>query len=348
MSKDIADTAPRKTSTLLLQRKLYERKSWSWALVFILKLAILVFSANYLYNNVIRNARFADIYALSVSILHGATSIWLFSACLLLVFVNWGFEALKWQYLVKKFADISFLRSFSAILSGNAVSLLMPNRVGEYIGRVFFLDQSIRIKSIFATFVGSIAQLVITLILGTIGLVYYEKSLHLPPFIEWAIFTGALIFIALLFFFYFHIKSIRSFLPAKKWSKPIRKYLKVYRLYHRPELEKILLYSMVRYLIFSIQFYVLLVFFGVHIPIYQGLMAIFMMYLVQTISPTNGFTELIVRGGTTVFLFKAYTANLTAVLAASYSIWMINLLIPGLAGAIIFGLARINKRRKTV
>ena len=92
------------------------------------------------------------------------------------------------------------------------------------------------------------------------------------------------------------------------------------------------------------QFYILLVFFGVHIPIIDALILIFVMYIVQTVSPTTGFTELIVRGSATVYLFHGVTNNMVAVLSASYGIWILNLLIPAFSGAIIFGLARINKR----
>src|SRR6185437_11245478 len=134
--------------------------------------------------------------------------------------------------------------------------------------------------------------------------------------------------------------------PAAKWAKSLRKSLLIYKQYKGKELETVLLYSFIRYLIFSIQFYILLVFFGVHIPFIAALMLIFVMYLVQTISPTTGLTELIVRGGATVYLFHGFTSNMAGVLAASYGIWIINLLIPALSGAIIFGFAGIHKRLK--
>ncbi len=348
MSEKFANIPVDRATMPSAQVRLFGKKFLQRALLIVLKIVVLVFSARYLYQNVLQNVHFADIYKITAATLHQPGATWLFSICLVLVIANWGFEALKWKFVLRKFQDISLLRSFSAILSGTAISLLMPNRTGEYLGRVFFLDPSIRIKSIFATFIGSLSQLVITLVLGAVGFIYYEKSLHYPGYIQAAVVIGALIFIALIIFFYFNIRVIRSLLPARKWSKSLRKYLKVYRLYHAGELEKILLFSLARYLIFSVQFYVFMLFFGVHVPFFNALMLIFLMYLVQTISPTNGFTELVVRGGTTAFLFKAYTVNLAAVLAASYSLWAINLLIPGLAGALIFGFGRIYKRNKAV
>jgi len=324
--------------------RLWEWKLLQKALVFMVKLAVLAISGWYFYMHIIRNPEFWKIFSLSKSILTNPISIWLFVVCIIMVFMNWGIETLKWQFLLKRFAKISFPKAFAAILSGNAISLWTPNRVGEYMGRMIFLEPEVRVKSIFATLAGGISQLAITLIMGALGFVYYEKLTNLPSLIQIVTDVCGLLFIALVLFFYFNIGVIRSWLPAKNWAKSLRKYLLLYKQYKRKELETVLLYSLGRYLVFTIQFYILLVFFGVNIPFVEALMLIFVMYMVQTVSPTTGFTELIVRGSATVFLFHGVTSNMAAVLSASYGIWIINLLIPALSGAIIFGFARINKK----
>jgi hypothetical protein len=269
----------------------------------------------------------------------------LFASCLAMVILNWGIEALKWQYLLRKFTSISLFKSFAAILSGSAISLWMPNRIGEYVGRMLFLNPSVRIKSIFATFVGSIAQVVVTCILGTIGYAWYNGITSQPAYLKWLDSTAAVIIVGLLIFFYFNIKVIRQWLPANRWTKSLRKYLKLYKHYSPKELERVLIYSFLRYFVFTLQFYVLMIFFGVQVPLVEGIMLIFLMYLMQTIIPTNGFTELVVRGGTTALLFSAYTTNPTAILAASYSLWFINLMIPGIIGAAIFGFSKAYSRK---
>jgi len=323
---------------------LWESKLFQKGLPLIIKLAVLAISGWYFYVHIIRNPEFWKIFTLSQSILANPLSVWLFSVCILMVFMNWGIETLKWQFLLKRFAKISFPKAFAAILSGNAISLWTPNRVGEYMGRIIFLDSSVRVKSIFATLAGSISQLVVTMIMGTLGFVYYEKLTNLPGLIQIATGVCGLLFIALVLFFYFNIGVIRSWLPGRNWAKGLRKNLLLYKQYKGKELETVLLYSLGRYLVFSIQFYILLVFFGVQVPFIEALMLIFVMYMVQTVSPTTGFSELIVRGSATVFLFHGVTNNMAAVLSASYGIWIINLLIPALSGAVIFVFARINQK----
>ncbi len=330
--------------TALLTGRLREQGFWQKVIIWLFKLVVLVFSGWYLYVHVIQNEKFKEIFTISESILENPLSIWLLTACFAMTIMNWSIETLKWQFLLKRFAKISFPRAFAAILAGNAISLWTPNRVGEYVGRIIFLNPAVRVKSIFATLAGGISQLIITLIMGTLGFVFYEKINNIPSLIQFAIGISGLLFIGLLLFFYFHIRVVRGWFPVRNWTQSIRRYLLVYRQYKRKELETVLFYSLSRYVVFSVQFYILLIFFGVHIPFIESMMLIFVMFLVQTISPTTGLTELVVRGGTTLFLFQGFTNNTTAVLFASYGIWIINLLIPALLGAVIFGFARINKR----
>jgi hypothetical protein len=91
---------------------------------------------------------------------------------ILLMLVNWSFEALKWRILIRHIQKISFFRAFRAILSGLSVSLAMntPNGSGEYVGRILYVKEGNRIRAITLTFVGSMSQLIVTMLLGTIGL----------------------------------------------------------------------------------------------------------------------------------------------------------------------------------
>src|SRR5690606_5376414 len=98
---------------------------------------------------------------------------------LILMLFNWGLEARKWQLLVRSLEQISFLRAFSAILSGVSLSINTPNRIGEYGGRMLYLSNQNKLKSIAAAVVGSLSQLIITIIFGLTGLIYYINNFPL-------------------------------------------------------------------------------------------------------------------------------------------------------------------------
>ena len=59
----------------------------------------------------------------------------------LMMFINWMLESLKWKFMIRKIEAISFFTSFRAIFSGITVSSFTPNRIGEYGGRVFCLEK---------------------------------------------------------------------------------------------------------------------------------------------------------------------------------------------------------------
>src|SRR5689334_10700966 len=108
----------------------------------------------------------------------GSLKLFLFLAAVLLVPVNWGLEALKWKRSIADVSHISFAQSFKAVLSGVSFSITLPNRVGEYIGRMIFLPEGSRLRTVSVTLVGSLAQLLVTLFAGAVGLLLFMPMLE--------------------------------------------------------------------------------------------------------------------------------------------------------------------------
>ncbi|MEZ4951553.1 MAG: hypothetical protein R2784_19525 [Saprospiraceae bacterium] len=100
------------------------------------------------------------------------------------------------------------------------------------------------------------------------------------------------------------------------------------------ELLRVLLLSFLRYLTFSIQFYLLLWFLGIEAPFLAALAGISTVFLVQTSIPLPPVLGLLTRGQVALFVWQFFGGNELSVLAATYSIFVINLLIPSLLGAV--------------
>ena len=98
---------------------------------------------------------------------------------LLLVCINWGIESVKWYVLVKRVQPVSYFTAYKAVLSGVSLSLFVPNGIGDYAGRLVYMQQGNRLKSVTLTLVGSMAQLIITLSCGFCGLIYLSQSVWL-------------------------------------------------------------------------------------------------------------------------------------------------------------------------
>ena len=273
---------------------------------------------------------------------------------IVLMFGNWGVEAIKWRVLVKHIQPISFFTSFKAILSGLSVSLALntPNGAGEYVGRVLYIKDGNRIRTIAITFVGSISQLIVTLLMGTIGLLVlhddFEKpNVHELPFsIIWidtmmyAVLSITVALSVLYFKISWLIKLLEKIPIVKKYSFFIQKLEE----FGWRELLKVLLLSMARYAIFVVQYLLLLQLFKVEIPAATGMWLITVMFLALAIVPTIALAELGVRGKLSIYIFGLFSANTLGIVFTATTIWLINLVVPALAGSLfILGIKLFKK-----
>ena len=86
-----------------------------------------------------------------------------FFLLILLMPLNWLLEAFKWKVALQGIQPISIWTAFRATLSGVSFSVLLPNRVGEYLGRVLYLPTDKRATAVAVTMVASMSQLIWTI-----------------------------------------------------------------------------------------------------------------------------------------------------------------------------------------
>ena len=104
----------------------------------------------------------------------GTQKLFLLTVTLALMFLNWGLEAYKWMIAVRSVQQLPFMQAFQAIFSGVSFSVTTPNRMGEYLGRLMYVQEGSRLRTISGTIVGSMSQLIITLLFGLIGLLFLQ------------------------------------------------------------------------------------------------------------------------------------------------------------------------------
>ena len=310
----------------------------------IIKTVVFVFTLIYLYNVWQGQNITIALNALGAELRQGQNLL-LLIVTFSLVFVNWGIEAWKWRMLVKPFSPVSLGSAFKAVLAGTSVSLWVPNRAGEYLGRIFFIKPSQRVHGIFATFIGSIAQLLATVIAGSAGLIYYIYHRTANPFLGKALIVIIAASIVILLALYFNINKLRGLIPHWPFLRAFRRQLIIYRKFHFHELSLVLFWSLLRYGVFCGQFVILLTVFHSSVPAVSAFFTIFLIYLAQSALPGNSITELGTRGASSIWFFSAYTSNFAAVSAATYSLWLVNVIIPAVIGLVFFMGARWRKSR---
>jgi uncharacterized membrane protein YbhN (UPF0104 family) len=278
----------------------------------------------------------------------------------LLMFLNWGIETLKWRFLIRKSEVISFFKAFQAVFAGITISSFTPNRVGEFFGRVFILKNTNPIKGIFISIIGSISQLFVTIIVGSTGsIIFLYNYIDFDSNIKFWMFSGFIVFVlalnVFLLLFFFNVGLVRDFINVvikNKWRR-IRTYMNVFAVYSKQELSKVLLLSFLRFLVFSLQFYFLLLIFGLNLPFFEAFMIIAVIFFVITAIPSIALSELGIRGSVALFFITTYfgsgasaTYNLElSILTTTTVLWVINIFIPAIIGTgFVFRLRFIGKR----
>jgi uncharacterized membrane protein YbhN (UPF0104 family) len=293
-----------------------------------IKTAILILSLLYIFNKLSEANEKSDLSAM-----FRASDLKLIVLAFFLLFINWGLEAIKWKVLIRPLEEITFMESLKAVFAGVTVSIFMPNRVGEFAGRIFFLNKAGKVEATLKNFVGSIAQLFMTLAAGILAFFLGDDingSCVLPPqMLELRTAGLVLIILIILVLLTFLINRYRNRLPLK-----LRSWFSIFFDTERKVVVFVVLLSAVRYLVFLSQYYLVLIALGVEVEPAKAFELIAITFLITSIVPSFAFTEIATRGAAAVYLFAAYTSDTGLIIAASILVWIINLAIPALIGAI--------------
>ncbi len=274
-----------------------------------------------------------------------------FWVVILLVFINWGFEAKKWQLLLKPVQQINFFTAFKSVLSGVTLSINTPNRMGEYGGRILYISEGNRIKAISLSIAGSISQLIITLVIGCGGLLYilYFQNSNAVPVMGLSVFwLKTLLFLSgcaasLLVLFYFRLSWIIKLVEKIPAAAKYVQYISVLEEFTPKLLLRLLYLSFFRYLVFIIQYIFLLQVLHVEILWVTAFWIISILFLVLAIVPSFAIADLGIRGKFSTELLSLYTTNVVGIIGTTFGIWFINLFIPALLGSLFILSIKIFK-----
>jgi hypothetical protein len=258
----------------------------------------------------------------------------------LLSIANWGIEAVKWKLLVSRIQKISWFRALQSVLSGVTFSLNTPNRIGEYGGRMLFIEEGKRLQSVSLAIAGGIAQLIVTLLLGSFGLFYLVikmddngEVMGLSKF--WVeTFMGLSFFgTALFILFFFKLSWLIKIIDKLPYANKFEKYI------------TLLLLSFLRYIIFVFQYVLLFSVLQVQIGFFEAFWIVTVLFWVLAVVPTIAIAELGIRGKFAVALLKLYSNNIAGIIGTTFGIWFINLFLPAIIGSILILGKKIFKEK---
>jgi len=269
-------------------------------------------------------------------------AMWKLAAVLGLMVINWGLEAKKWQLVINRLQPISWIKCLKAVFTGTTLAFFTPNRMGEYMGRVLYIEEGKRIQAVSLTIVGSMGQLLVTLVVGVVGLLVIRSELQVGASSGSAVFwLNAVLYVSLLAacfltLLYFRLSWLIRLIERIPRIERFTRHVRVLDNFNATMLLQILSLSLARYLVFTIQYYFLFDVFGVEMNGWQVFWSVSVVFLVLAIVPTIALvTELGVRWKTSVEVVQLFSSNIVGIVATSLAIWIINLVIPALIGSLL-------------
>ena len=270
-----------------------------------------------------------------------SNTIEFYTIILLLVFlqfINWTLEAFKFRILYQPYESITIKSSICSVYIGNFTSFFTPDRMGSFIGRILYLKNSSKLMITAVTALGNLSQLIVTIFFMISGSIIYLLIDHdlvvLSKELMLTIIPVYLLIFNLLIVIYF--KPNLTFKYMHKW-----KLLKSYIL-RLESLDKltvktkvlVLMLAMFRYMIFYLQFYILIMYFNINISGIELLVFVGLLYGIITFVPSPFMGNIGTREALSIYLASSVLGLYAPVI--SFIIWLINVALSTLIGGCIY------------
>jgi hypothetical protein len=320
-----------------LQNKTKIIKNLNWKLFYrIIKWLLPILLILSFYNYFSKNVHFSwaqfQAHLLTLSPL-------LIASLLFFSFLNWSLESLKWKWTLKPISKLSFKQAFLSVMSGVAVSQVFPNKTGEYIGRLAFVENKYKWIAALLSIWGSVSQLFMTLLFGVWGVVYLNL---------YQSYQAIVVVSLLLMFFSFVLFANLPFIISKLNWKCLDKLKQSSPYFNRKRLSALLFISMLRYFSFVIPYLLLVYYFSNSNHYFVTIMAaISVIFLLQTIVPSFLFSDIIARISIPVLVFSKLPVPLFSNqldYLPGLILYGFNLILPALFGVFVLILKKINDK----
>lgn len=255
--------------------------------------------------------------------------------------VNVALETYKWKLLASSAQPLSFPTAIKSYLAGLAISIITPNRIGEYPGRILYLKRKNTGRLISVTFLGIFTQFFTLFLFGIAGLIYY--NIVFPGYWQKLVLLAAIITAIIVGVIFFRFEYINSWFAKRPWMRRLNVYSQLMKRFTMRDQLIILGLSMLRFSVFTAQYLILLWWMDIQIPAVAGFLMGTLFFWAMAVIPSIALAELGIRGQVSLFLFAAFSSNHLGILSATFILWLINLVIPALAGSLFLIRMRILK-----
>jgi uncharacterized membrane protein YbhN (UPF0104 family) len=298
------------------------------SIILVLKLIIVIAALYFIYYKLVFNQLFSVAQLKQQLYFLFTYKLWIIILLFLFTDANWFLEIFKWKKLVSVEKKITFFEAYEQCLGSLTASLITPNRIGEYGAKALYFNKKLRKKIMVLNLIGNLSQLAITFLFGFFGLLFlvFNYSFKFPKLnlIKLAI------FLLISFLLFFGLKKASLFTSIKTYLTKLIFYINKIP---KSIIFSTLFYALGRYLVFSHQFYFLLVLLGVQITYLDTMSLIFAMYFIASIIPSLSLFDWAIKGSVAIWLFSLVNLSVLTIVTVTTFMWMLNFAIPAALGS---------------
>lgn len=248
--------------------------------------------------------------------------------------INWALEALKWKILVAKIEKTTFLSAFKGVIAGLSLGFMTPHNLGDYVGRIWQMKNSNRFQAIGSILLSHTAQFLVTCLMGLIGwLIFYNNKILLSNTPNNLILALSLILLLITITVLFIPNFLIYLVKKTRFLSRFENYITITQNYTVKERLLMLIISILRYLVFTAQFMLLLFILGANLSNLLIFAGITLVFFTKSVVPSFNFlSDLGLREVSALYFLGMLPILEPKIIAASLCLWIINILFPTIVG----------------
>jgi len=269
----------------------------------------------------------------------------IFAAALLPL--NLYLQFIKWKYLIDRTAaaKIPSGQVWMSVILGISFGFITPGRVGE-LGKLFVIRNTDRLKLLSMSLIEKIYDTFPVIFFGIMSIpflphLFFTESATMRTNLT----VSAVILSVIIYFIAIHPGLFRTVLNYFK-NNILKNNIKFSRFcdglhgFKKNNSKVLLMFSSLLFLVYTTQFVFLIMAFG-DIEIFPAFIGVWSAILLKTFLPFS-LGDIGIREGTAAYIFRLFDFPAEAAVSAAFLLFVINILIPSVAGVCILPFALRN------
>jgi hypothetical protein len=263
----------------------------------------------------------------------------LLASCFLMP-MNWGIESYKWKLVTQQVESIPYTTALKSVFMGICLGNIAPGRAMEFLGKIYFFKSENKPSVTILHFINGMFQMLITVLVGISAIAYKFQLVHSSAQLVYSIIVFGIVLIIFFCLAILNVSTIQRKLKFIKWFKFSDSTQQLS--FSKMLLLKLVVLSMLRYFVFSFQFYLVYRVLSLPMPVMQMASSIAVYFMLTSLIPMISFIEPAIRAAIALFVFNQVNDSYISVVLSATLLWFINVVLPSIIGYLIILKAKIN------